>query len=183
MSDKQDRALIQDCLQGDTRAFETLVDKYQHVIFNAALRMVGDYQDARDVAQTVFIRAYERLGAYDPSYKFFSWIYKMAVNESINTITRRKDQAPLSPDSPSTSAAPDEEFERDELCGMVQEAIAELPIECRVILVLRHFADLSYRELGAEFRERRYDGQRFFDRRNIGKNDPLRGRPATSGRP
>jgi RNA polymerase sigma-70 factor (ECF subfamily) len=147
MSNDQDKALIKNCLQGNTKAFETLVGKYQHVIFNTALKMVGDYQDARDVAQTVFVRAYEQLGAYDPSYKFFSWIYKMAVNESINTISRRKGHAPLPDDSPAAVAPPDEEIERDEICGMVQEAIAELPIEYRVILVLRHFADLSYRDL------------------------------------
>jgi len=147
MSNDQDKALIRDCLQGDSRSFEALVDKYQHVIFNTALKMVGDYQDARDVAQTVFIRAYERLGTYDPSYKFFSWIYKMAVNESINTITRRRDHAPLTENAGTAVAAPDEQFERDEICGMVQDAIAELPLEYRVILVLRHFADLSYRDL------------------------------------
>lgn len=174
--DDQDKALIQNCLQGNPQAFETLVDKYQHVIFNTALRMVGDYQDARDVAQTVFVRAYERLGAYDPSYKFFSWIYKMAVNESINTINRRKNHAPLSDDSSAVAAAPDELFERDEICGIVQDAIAELPIEHRVILVLRHFADLSYRDLSyvLDIPEKTVKSRLFTARQRLG--DVLRGK-------
>lgn len=176
MSNEQDRALIRNCLQGNTKAFEALVDKYQHVIFNTALKMVGNYQDARDIAQTVFIRAYERLGAYDPSYKFFSWIYKMAVNESINTITRRKDYAPLSDDSRSPAAAPDVEFERDEVCKTVQDAIAELPLEYRVILVLRHFADLSYHELGyiLDIPDKTVKSRLFTARQRLG--DILRGK-------
>ncbi len=148
MSNEQDIAVINDCLGGNTGAFEALVDKYQKVIFNLALQMVGEFNDARDITQTVFIRAFENLETYDPKYKFFSWIYKMTVNESINLLSRRKHEVALSDRTPSSVPPPDEEHAQNQLAEIVQEAVGELPIEYRVILVLRHFADLSYDELG-----------------------------------
>ena len=84
MVDDQDQALVRQCLDGHTRAFEALVDRYQKPLFNVALRMLDDAQDAEDITQTVFIKAFEKLATYDDRYKFFSWIYKMTVNEALN---------------------------------------------------------------------------------------------------
>ena len=70
----RDAALVADCLAGDRDAMSSLVSHYQKPVFNAAYRILGNSQDAADVAQTVFLKAFENLGKFDPRYKFFSWI-------------------------------------------------------------------------------------------------------------
>ena len=86
MNEDSDGTLVRRCCNGDRHAFEALVVRYEKPVFNAALRMLHDREEARDVAQTVFLKVYEHLGEYDPSHKFYSWIYRIALNESINTL-------------------------------------------------------------------------------------------------
>src|SRR5689334_17897581 len=69
-----DAACIARCLRGDASAFEPLVTRYQRVLFSVALRLVGNYEDARDATQNAFVRAYANLDRFDPAHKFFSWI-------------------------------------------------------------------------------------------------------------
>src|SRR5262245_48374007 len=95
--DDEDVQCVARCLRGDTSAFEPLVLKHQRLLFSVALRLVGNYEDARDVTQNAFIRAFERLDTFDPARKFFSWIYRIAVNESLNLRRSRRVQEPLEP--------------------------------------------------------------------------------------
>ena len=74
--------------QGDREAFTELVVRYQRPIYNAAFWMLRKAEDASDITQTVFLKVAERLDEYDPDYKFFSWIYRIAVNESLNLLRR-----------------------------------------------------------------------------------------------
>ena len=76
-------ALVDGCRNGDRVAFATLVTRYQRPIYNAAYRVLGNAEDASEVAQIVFLRIVERLDDYDSQYKFFSWIYRIAINEAI----------------------------------------------------------------------------------------------------
>ena len=92
--DATDAALVERVLAGDTEAFAPLVDRYQRVLFTVALRMLGNRADAADVTQTAFVRAFEKLGSYDPRYRFFSWIYRIALNECLNV---QRAQRPLEP--------------------------------------------------------------------------------------
>src|SRR5262245_37927861 len=78
------------CLRGDSQAFECLVLRHQRVVFTVALRLLGDYEDARDATQNAFIRAYTRLETFDPTRRFFSWIYRIAVNECLNLRRTRR---------------------------------------------------------------------------------------------
>src|SRR5512134_230801 len=89
-----DAELVRECLAGNQRAFEVLVRKYEKPVFNVALRIVKDRDDAMDIAQNVFVKAYEKLGSFDEKREFFSWIYRIAINESINASkrTRRQDE-------------------------------------------------------------------------------------------
>ena len=84
MIERDEQELVERAKQGDSRAFEKLVQAYERVIFNLALRMTNDREDARDIAQTVFVKAYQGLKGFDPKYRFFSWIYRIGVNESLN---------------------------------------------------------------------------------------------------
>lgn len=134
------------CLKGDASAFEPIVARYQKVLFNVALRMLGDSEDARDVTQIAFIKAWEHLPSYDPTHRFFSWLYRIMVNESLNLIARRRRQVPLDADVPSPERA-DRKAESDELMERLRTALLALPRESREVLVLRHFSELSYQEI------------------------------------
>jgi RNA polymerase sigma-70 factor (ECF subfamily) len=135
------------CLRGDPAAFEPLVLKYQRVLFAVAYRLVGDYEDARDVTQNALVRAFERLDQYDPQRRFFSWIYRIAVNESLNLRRSRRGHDEL-PATLAVVGGQPEALARIERGAIVQAAIARLPREYREVVVLRHFAELSYEDIG-----------------------------------
>ena len=78
MTEQEDLRLVEECLKGNTDAFGLLVENYQKAIFNMALRMVNDYDDAQDITQSVFVKAYGKLDGFNPKYKFFNWIYRDA---------------------------------------------------------------------------------------------------------
>jgi RNA polymerase sigma-70 factor (ECF subfamily) len=134
-------------VQGDRRCFEKLVSKYEMVIFSAAVHMVGDPEDAKDITQNAFLKAYQNLKSYDPKRKFFSWIYKIAVNESRNLLGRRKPCEALSDHLVSRLPSPGEDCELRQLKEIVRSAVMRLSPDYREVLVLRHFIELSYREI------------------------------------
>jgi RNA polymerase sigma-70 factor (ECF subfamily) len=116
------------------------------VLFNVAYRMVNDREDARDITQTVFVKAYEKLKTYDPQYRFFSWIYRIAVNECLNFLGRRRPQQPLDAE-PMSPVGPQDEVDARELSEQVQSALMKLSPDYRQVLILRHFVELSYDEM------------------------------------
>ena len=147
MTDTEDKQLVRQCLEGDNKAFEKLIDKYQRPIFNAALKIVRDYEDARDVAQTVFVTAFNKLSSYKPEYKFFSWIYRMTLNEAINFNKRQKPRAELNPNMLSDTNTPEKIHDNKVLSNQVDQAVSELPLEYRLAIIFRHWADLPYRDI------------------------------------
>ena len=170
MTEDTDNELVLACLNGNTSAFAGLIEKYQKAIFNTALRLVGDADEAKDITQEVFIRAYENLESFKPEYKFFSWIYKMTLNRSINEISRRKHQAALDSEIISPEEDPGSRIDARRLAKKIQEAITELSIDLRVVIILRHFADLSYRELSfvLEIPEKTVKSRLFSARQRLG---------------
>ena len=150
--DQQDTQCVARCLQGDHAAFEPLVKRYERVLFGVALRLTGDYEDARDATQNAFVKAFEQLHRYDPKRRFFSWIYRIAVNEGLNFRRSRKPEEPL-PEGPEglkqldPHGGPFEAFEQTEARGRLERGIKALTFEYREVIVLRHFADLSYEEM------------------------------------
>ena len=129
-------------------AFELLVRRYEKPLYNGCLRIVNNSEDARDVVQSVFISAYENLSSYDPNRKFFSWIYRMMVNASLNLVDRRRPTSELDSRLASQTLQPDESFAHDRQSAQLQEALLQLAPEARVAVVLKYFGDLSYEELG-----------------------------------
>lgn len=147
MAEQSELKLIRDCLDGKKEAYGRLIDRYQKPIFNAVLRIVGEYDEASDVTQTVFVKAYQKLASFDSRYKFFSWIYRMAVNESLNWLERRKRQEGLKPMTASLATTPEQMILDRERSGLINGALMELPLDHRLTIVFRHFADLTYREM------------------------------------
>jgi RNA polymerase sigma-70 factor (ECF subfamily) len=135
------------CLKGETAAFEPLVERYQRVLFGVALRLLGNYDDAKDATQNTFIRAYEHLDKFDPDRRFFSWIYRILVNECINLRRDRHVHEELATDVVEQHGTPADLFEHREMRARVQAAILALPMPYREVIVLRHFAELPYDEI------------------------------------
>ena len=140
--------MVIETLNGDREAFGRLVERYERRIFNLAFRICGDYEDAMDVTQTVFVKAFDRLRTFDPSRKFFSWLYRMGVNESLNQVKRQSRIVHVEFDLPSRAPSPEQQLIRDESDGLVQTALKRLGEDQRVVIILRHFVDLSYRQIG-----------------------------------
>jgi RNA polymerase sigma-70 factor, ECF subfamily len=142
----QDADCVARCLTGDGGAFELLVVRYQRVLFTVAFRLTGDYEDARDAVQNVFVRAFEKLHTYDPSRPFFSWLYRIAINESLNLRRARRPHEPLAA-SLGMGHSPADPVERAELSQRVHGALRKLTSDQREVVILRHFAELNYDEI------------------------------------
>jgi RNA polymerase sigma-70 factor (ECF subfamily) len=149
MNDESDGALVRRSCNGEVAAFEALVRRHEKTVFNAAYRMLRDREEARDVAQTVFLKVYEHLGDYDPSYKFYSWIYRIAINESIKSLQRRKPTAEADSEVPDGAPGPEGDYDRGQLSDGVAAAMMSLRTEYRAVIVLRHFMDCSYEDMAA----------------------------------
>jgi RNA polymerase sigma-70 factor, ECF subfamily len=145
-----DRALVERFLQGDREAFTDLVVRYQRPIYNAAFWVLRSVEDAQDVAQIVFMRVAERLDEYDGEHKFFSWIYRIAINESLNLLRRQGREEALDNDveiADGDGANPEWQFSNSQLSGRIRSALMSLPTNDRVVLTLRHFSECSYQEI------------------------------------
>lgn len=145
-ADEGDRDLVRRYLEGQRDAANGLVGRYQKRLFNVALRMTGNAQDAEDATQTVFLNAFLKLRTYDSRYRFFSWIYRMAVNESLNVLKRRKRTVALEdePAIPAPGAAADGTTEWQDRVG---KALMHLKPDDRAVVVLKHFVFFSYEEI------------------------------------
>lgn len=151
MENDADQLLVERCREGDKDAFTELVIRYQRPIYNAALWILRKPEDASDVAQSVFVRVAERLDDYDPQYRFFSWIYRIAVNESLNLLRRNGRDEPLGePDDLrcAENMDPESQLSESERAERVRRALAGMSTNDRMVLTLRHFGELSYEEIG-----------------------------------
>jgi len=144
--DEFDRDCVERCLDGDREAFEPILTRYEKPVYNAVLRMVGDAEEARDIAQEVFVKVFENLRSYDRSRKFFSWMYRVAINETINHMKSRRRWEPLSEAFQSSRANPEEAMQEVERDREIQRALLALDPKYRLALIVRHFLQLSYAE-------------------------------------
>jgi len=120
------------------------VNRFHRSVYNVALRMLGNVQDAEDVTQTVFGNAFSALDSYDPKYRFFSWIYRMTFNESLNTLKRRRDVVSIDASFDVAGSDSESSAEAEETVG---KALMELKPDDRAVVVLRHFVSFSYEEI------------------------------------
>ncbi len=144
---------------GDKEAFAEIVSRYQTRIFNFAFRLLQQREEAQDVTQEVFLRAYRSMDRYIPDQPLAAWLYKIANNLCIDAIRRRKIRtvslsAPQADgdelqqiDIPDQSLNPENLFNNQEIQRSINEAIASLPYRYRVVTILRHIQDLSYQEI------------------------------------
>jgi RNA polymerase sigma-70 factor (ECF subfamily) len=147
MHKDNDAALVNDCKRGDRRAMSQLVSQYQRPVFNAAYRILGNKDDAADATQTVFLKVFEHIADYDQKFKFFSWVYRITVNESLNQVKKRRAQESLDDGQASPWQGPAEALDSKRICRRVQDALMLLNDEYRSVVVLKHISGCSYQQI------------------------------------
>ena len=150
MDNDVDQALVERFRKGDREAFTVLMVRYQRPIFNAAFWILKSQEDARDVAQMVFLKVAEHLDEFDSQHRFFSWIYRIAVNESLNLLRRNGHEEALDEEVelPDPHGADPEAHVRDiERTRSIERALTGMSAMDRTVIVLRHFSECSYQEI------------------------------------
>jgi len=158
---QEDLLLIERCKRGDQTAYALLVRKYQNSVFNLCRKMVRNPEEARDLTQEAFVKTFATLDRFNPVYAFSSWLYKITANLCIDHIRKQRmkmlsidepvdgDEGSIARDLQDPGQRPDEVSERSEMRILIQDAIAQLPVHYREILILRHEQQLSYEEIAA----------------------------------
>ncbi|ATF10796.1 RNA polymerase sigma factor SigW [Brevibacillus sp. HB1.2] len=154
-----EKRLTQRAKRGDREAFAELIEIYKDKIFQLAYRMVGNRQDAEDIAQETFLRVYANLHSYDDSYKFSTWIYRIATNLCIDRGRKKRPDFSLDEETEpgqgldwysrlsSNERTPEDKVVTQELQETVQDALSHLQPKYRSIMILRYIEDLSLQEI------------------------------------
>lgn len=160
MSEAQvDQLLVERVQKGDKRAFDLLINKYQHRIISLVSRYVSDHAEAMDVAQEAFIKAYRAIDRFRGDSAFYTWLYRIAINTAKNWLVARKRRPPAS-DIDAADAeqydiesrlkeqgTPENELMRDEIKRVVYDTIAALPEDLRTAIMLREMEGMSYEDI------------------------------------
>ena len=157
-----DVALVEECQNGDISAFEALVSRYKDRVYNVAYRFLGNHEDAQDVAQEVFVRAYRGIDGFKGNSKVYTWLYSIAGNLARNKLrdSKRKGRdksvslEALSASAPGVAEAamasrgtPEDIARGHEMEEALQDCLEGLPEHYRIVFVLRTFEQLSYEEI------------------------------------
>jgi RNA polymerase sigma-70 factor (ECF subfamily) len=150
-----DHKIILRAKDGDMDAFETLVKKYQKPIYSLCRRMTGEHQSADDLSQETFIKAFISLQKFKDGMSFFSWIRKIAFNNSLNYLKKRKREEPLGIReitvtenlNSSPHELPQEQLLRNIMEVKFKEALEALPLNQKTVFILRVFENLSYKAI------------------------------------
>jgi len=171
LSEREEAGLAIRAQDGETRAFDKLVESYARIVYNLVLRMVGDREDARDLTQSTFLKAWKGIGAFDPGRRFFTWIYRIALNEAMNLLRSRRPRVDLDDRMADPRPSPAERIDARDTRETIQAALAELGDSDRQILVLRYFGELSYKEIAGvlEIPEKTVKSRLFSARQDLGR--------------
>src|SRR5919108_1456871 len=156
-----DAALMLRVKRGDREAFEELVDKYKQPVLNVLYRMLGDATEAEDLAQNVFVQVFRSAQRYRVSARFSTWLFTIARNLCLNEIRRRsrhptqsfdaahseQEDQPLRQFEDAKTFSPPDALLHEELEGKIQQALAGLPANQRIAILLCREEELSYEEI------------------------------------
>jgi RNA polymerase sigma-70 factor (ECF subfamily) len=150
-----DAALVRACLDGRTEAFDVIVERHRRGVYQLCYRFVGRHEDATDLSQDVFLRAYRGLRRFRGDSSLATWLYRIGVNVCLNKVSIRTpvltsldETAPLPARGESAVAA----LLREERARWVRGAVARLPRKQRATLILRVYQDLSHKEIASVLR-------------------------------
>ena len=146
-----DEALARACAGGDRGAFDILVARHQRQVYQLCYRFVGNHEDASELAQDAFVRAYRSIHKFEGSARFTTWLHRISVNVCLNRLSsKRPVHQPLAAiDSvPGRGEAADAAVLRSERAARVRAAIARLPNKQRATLILRAYHELPHEDIG-----------------------------------
>jgi RNA polymerase sigma-70 factor (ECF subfamily) len=164
VSKSLDELLVERAKRGDVQAFEQLISQYEKKVFNTAYRLTGNYEDAADVAQEAFLRAYSSIPEFRGDSSFATWLFRIVHNACLDELRKRKRQRASSLDETvagedgemdrqlavaDASDGPEQALERVEVQRTVQESISALDEEYRIVVVMRDIQGYSYNEIAA----------------------------------
>ncbi|MDN4527238.1 RNA polymerase sigma factor SigW [Fictibacillus fluitans] len=154
-------SLVTQVKSGNREAFEGLVEIYKDKIYRLCYRMVGDRHEAEDLAQEAFVRAFVNIDKYSGSYKFSTWLYRIATNLCIDRLRKRKPDYSMDAEIPGTEGAtlysqvadadplPEDEVEEKEKRDQLQQEIMKLPEKYRTAILLKYIEDMSLEEISS----------------------------------
>jgi RNA polymerase sigma-70 factor (ECF subfamily) len=147
---EEDREAVAASQRGQREAFDRLVQRYQRDVYRLCYRYVNNHQDASDMAQEVFLKAYRAIGGFRGESSFSTWLYRIAVNTCLNFRAARRPIAEELPDAlPDRRASAAERLEREEQAQRVREAVSSLPEKQRATVILKIYHDLTHEEVAA----------------------------------
>ena len=150
LSGLDDRRLVEACLAGQVEAFDVIVERHQRAVYQVCFRFVRRHEDAADLTQDVFLRAYRGLRRFRGDASLSTWLYRIGVNVCLNHVAGRQMQDTPLDEAPHLPAAGDDpalSFEKTRESARVRAAVARLPRKQRATLILRVYQDLSHREI------------------------------------
>jgi RNA polymerase sigma-70 factor, ECF subfamily len=150
IAEEDDAAIVRACLDGNRAAFDVIVRRHQRHVYQLCYRFVGSHEDASDLAQDVFIRAYRGLRGFKGDAAFATWLYRIGVNVCLNRVaTRTPVFAPLTAQhhADSREESADARLLRVERAAEVRAAIARLPRKQRATLILRVYHDMPHAQI------------------------------------
>lgn len=159
ISSAPDRAIVEQVMAGEVDAFSVLVRRYQDRIYSAVLNYVSDPDDAVDIAQEAFVKAYSKLRTFDSESAFYTWLYRIAINTAIDHLRKRKSrpadsldddkyaQVGFEPTSKDPSSDPEKVLVRSEQARVLRKAISSLSEKLRSVIVLHDVEGLSQEEV------------------------------------
>ncbi|CAM3271043.1 RNA polymerase sigma factor SigW [Filibacter tadaridae] len=151
---------INEVLKGKQDAFEEIVILFQHRLYHVCYRMLNNKQEAEDIAQEAFVRAYINIHTFDQKRKFSTWIFRIATNLCIDRIRKKKPDYHLDAEVPGTEGLtmysqiaaagdlPEEQIEKMEAQERIRYEIGRLPDKYRSVIILRYFEELPLQEIG-----------------------------------
>ena len=152
MSQADDRALVEACLAGDRSAFDVLVERHRKQVYQVCYRFVGNHEDASDLAQDVFVRAYRGLRTFRGHSAFSTWLYRVAVNAGLNHVAVKRpvlETIDAREHEDTHAERPDRAVLRQERAATVRAAIARLPRKQRATMILRMYHELPHEQIAA----------------------------------
>ncbi|MDQ0178155.1 RNA polymerase sigma factor [Bacillus chungangensis] len=146
---QEDLTLIEQVRKGEQEAYSELVNKYKNRLYIFLLRMLDQAQDAHDLTQEVFIKAYYQLNTFNGTSQFSTWLYRIAYNRAIDELRRRKPvHVPLYDMEFTDDESPEDICLAKERATFLHKQVMTLPENYRTVLLLRHTQELSYKQIG-----------------------------------
>jgi RNA polymerase sigma-70 factor, ECF subfamily len=139
-----DHDVIRQVLKGDVNKYRLLVEKHQRAVFNLCYQMLNNFEDAEELTQDVFVRAYEHLGGFRFKYRFFSWIYRIAINRTLAHIKQQSRLTGIEDIRHKMAATDEADNDRSTHLKMAIDLLKE---NYKTVIILKYYEQLSYKEM------------------------------------